>query len=168
MSTVLAADQRCKCSLASEVLGRFGELRLQVTGSSMLPSLWPGDLLLIRRAQLSEITTGELVLFTRQERFFVHRVERALGTCLLTRGDSLAATDAPVGADEFLGRVVFISREGATRTPAVLSPCGRWLAGAASRSTIFCNFLLRLRALFLRIPRVSLFTSMHPEEVCPS
>ena len=60
--------------MAADVLCRSGELRLRVTGASMLPSLWPGDLLLIRRAQLSEIAPEDLVLFSRQQRFFVHRV----------------------------------------------------------------------------------------------
>ena len=38
-----------KCELAAEVLRSSGELRLRVTGSSMLPAVWPGDELTIRR-----------------------------------------------------------------------------------------------------------------------
>jgi hypothetical protein len=116
---------------------------------------------------LSEITEGELVLFTRQERIFVHRVERALGNCLLTRGDALAVADAPVGAGEFLGRVVLISRDRATAPPTVPGLWGNWLARAASHSRGFSNFLLRLRTLFRRGSRVSPCRT-HSEDVCLS
>jgi len=39
-----------KCELAEKTLRRFGQLRCEVTGFSMLPSVWPGDLLLISPA----------------------------------------------------------------------------------------------------------------------
>ena len=35
--------------LDAQVIRQFGELRLKVTGASMLPSVWPGDVLTVRR-----------------------------------------------------------------------------------------------------------------------
>ena len=68
------ADPRSEViqSLAVEVLRRFGEARLRVTGSSMLCAMWPGDLVAVRRQGMGEIRRGHVVLFVR--RFFAHRV----------------------------------------------------------------------------------------------
>ena len=53
------------CGLAEEVVRTFGEVRLRVFGTSMVPSILPGDLVLIQRASLHEISAGEVVLFLR-------------------------------------------------------------------------------------------------------
>jgi len=54
-----------KCELASEVLLWSGKLRLRVTGWSMLPSVWPGDTLLVERIGAEEAREGDIVLFGR-------------------------------------------------------------------------------------------------------
>jgi hypothetical protein len=164
-SAIPARDQPCKCSLASEVLRRFGELRLQVTGASMLPSLWPGDLLLIRSAQFTEVSRGDLVLFFRDNRFFVHRVLDVSGDRLLTQGDGLTTPDPAVGRDELLGRVLFITRDGVTRPPSPLGAAGRLLAFGVCRSTTICNIFLRLQPICRRFLRPPALAGMpHPEE----
>jgi hypothetical protein len=33
------------CELAAEVIRSFGRVRLRATGTSMLPAIWPGDVL---------------------------------------------------------------------------------------------------------------------------
>jgi hypothetical protein len=40
----------------------------------MLPTLWPGDVLEVRRERAAEISPGDLVLFERDGRFIAHRV----------------------------------------------------------------------------------------------
>ena len=62
------------CGLAEEVVRAFGEVRLRVFGTSMAPSILPGDLVLIQRASLDEILPGQVVLFLQRGRLFVHRV----------------------------------------------------------------------------------------------
>jgi signal peptidase I len=108
------------CGLAEEVVRTFGEVRLRVFGTSMVPSILPGDLVSIRQASLNEISPGEVVLFLRKGRLFVHRVVdlRIVATagsagesCLITRGDRLRHSDPPVSGAELLGRVVSIERE---------------------------------------------------------
>jgi len=42
-------DHALKCELAAEVLRSTGTLTLQVTGWSMLPSMFSGDMLTIQR-----------------------------------------------------------------------------------------------------------------------
>ena len=98
----------------------FGEVRLRVFGTSMVPSILPGDLVLIQRAGLHEISPGEVVLFLQKGRLFVHRVVdrkvvatagRPEESCLITRGDRLRHEDPPVSSPELLGRVVSIERD---------------------------------------------------------
>ena len=48
---------------------------------------------------------GDVVLFTRFERLFAHRVISIGAGLLITQGDNLESPDAPVLDSEFLGRV---------------------------------------------------------------
>jgi len=106
VSTTLA------CSMASEVVRTFGKVRLRVFGTSMLPSILPGDLISVQRAGLSGISSGEIVLYSREGRLFAHRVVGRAGSRedprLITRGDRLSHNDPPVSSSELLGRVTSI------------------------------------------------------------
>lgn len=62
------------CELAAEVLRSFGELRFRANGSSMLPAVWPGDMLLVRSQDAAAVVPGDIVLFGRGGRLFAHRV----------------------------------------------------------------------------------------------
>ncbi len=167
-SAIPTGVQVCKCHLATEVLQRFGEIRLRVTGSSMLPALWPGDVLTIQRViEPSEVSPQDLVLFTREDRLFVHRVLTLSPAGLLTGGDSLAAPDPLVSGEELLGRVVSITRRQTVHPPMPLDWKGRLLAAGARRSTTFCNFLLRLRATYQRLLRTPAASLAEPGEVWP-
>jgi signal peptidase I len=114
------ASIEVECGLAEEIVRTFGELRLRVYGTSMVPSILPGDLVFIHRAALADISSGEIVLFQQAGRFFVHRVvdRKAIATtgvheesCLITRGDRLRQNDPPVSSSELLGRLVSIERD---------------------------------------------------------
>ena len=139
-----------KCDLIAEVARRFGEVRLKVTGTSMLPSLWPGDILTVRRQGTAEI--GEVVMFARQGRLVAHRVVgktlRQDRTVLVTRGDRLRKPDPPVYAEELLGRVMAIERHPGGRPRRIVPRLTVW-AGMASwvlcRSEFCTQLLLRLR-----------------------
>jgi hypothetical protein len=92
----------------------------------MLPSIFPGDTLLIERAKDEEISRGDIVLFHRQDRFFVHRVvikpdspdkpqRNGLQTGpqqIVTQGDGIAWPDPPVNESQVLGKISFIVRKG--------------------------------------------------------
>lgn len=108
------SQNQFKHSLAAEVLRSTGWVRLAALGNSMLPALWPGDFVTIQAASLDQIQTGDVVLFARDRRFFIHRALRKVQlrseTRLLTRGDAMPKADAPVAAEELLGKVVFVER----------------------------------------------------------
>jgi hypothetical protein len=103
-----------KCDVAAEILRSFGSLRLRVTGHSMLPSIWPGDTLVVERRSFVRIVPDDIVLYFREGRLFAHRVIRIIDASgnarLITQGDALPKKDAPVSSAELLGRVSEIIR----------------------------------------------------------
>jgi signal peptidase I len=104
------------CGLAEDVIRTFGETRLRVFGTSMVPFILPGDLISVRRSDPVEISNGEIVLYAREGRMFAHRVVGRAGgpddALLITRGDLLRRCDPPVSSSELLGKVISIERGG--------------------------------------------------------
>jgi signal peptidase I len=109
-----------KCELAGEVLRSSGALRLRVTGWSMLPTVMPGDTLVIERISPDAVSEGDIVLFVRDRRFFVHRVvtKGSHDAAILTCGDAMPAVDPPVPGSNLLGRVSLILRNGQRIEPS--------------------------------------------------
>lgn len=101
-----------KCELVADVLRSYGTVRVQVAGWSMFPVVRPGDVLIVDHTGRSEVVPGDIVLFTREQRLFAHRVVANGGSGMLTRGDAMPAPDPPVGESELLGRVSSIVRGG--------------------------------------------------------
>ena len=95
---------------AAEALAAFGQLRLRLTGTSMLPALRPGDVVEFHAFHPSHAATGEIVLFRREGGLVAHRVVGRTGDSLITQGDSLAAPDQVVAHADVLGRGVGLTR----------------------------------------------------------
>ena len=117
--TTLAAHA-LKCELATEVLCSSGQLRLRVTGWSMLPSVWPGDTLMIERTSGDAVSAGDIVLFGRDRRLFAHRVVAKSGAQdvkIITQGDGMPRPDPAVTAADLLGKVSYIVRNGRLLAP---------------------------------------------------
>jgi len=114
MQSLLKAREDPKLGLAAEVLRGHGSVQLKAWGTSMLPSVWPGDLLTIQSVAPEEVVNGDIVLVLRDSRFFVHRlIEMRPGKdcwSWITRGDAMPEDDPPVAALELLGRVAGIRR----------------------------------------------------------
>jgi signal peptidase len=134
----LTAQSPMHLELAADLLERGERLSLRVRGSSMLPSLFPGDVLTFRRCAPAEIVVGDIVLFLREGRCFVHRVAERMAvdgdSRLRTRGDALSACDPPVGETEVLGRLSVIERKGRRLPPPRLGPVRSLLAGLVRHS----------------------------------
>ena len=143
--------------LAEDVIRRFGEVRVRVFGTSMVPSILPGSLISVQRADVSEISSGEIVLYSRGGRFFAHRV--VARTCigeqpaLITRGDRLCYDDPPITSVELLGRVSFIQHgngdgELQVQPVARLGSCKRAIVRILRRSDRATYLYLRLAAFW--------------------
>ena len=112
MEAALACLDLSRNELAAEVVRSAGELRLRVTGSSMLLAIWPGDVLLIRHCNVEAACVGNVVLFARHRRLFAHRVISRSREGLVTQGDANAVPDPCVTESEFLGSVTCMWRRG--------------------------------------------------------
>ena len=117
----------------------------------MLPTLWPGDLITVRSVPPEQVEPGEIVLYMRQNRFFIHRiVSKELTrdkTFLVTRGDCMAEDDPPIERSELLGRVTEVRRADSIFLPSrKLSPFRRLLAWMLCRWDLFQRVGLRLGA----------------------
>jgi Peptidase S24-like len=114
MAPTPEACEDVKLDLAAEILRRGSPVQLKAWGTSMLPSVWPGDLLTIESVAHDEIVPGDIVLVFRDNRFFVHRLVEGRREqdpiSWITRGDAMPGDDPPAVASEFLGRVTGIRR----------------------------------------------------------
>jgi signal peptidase I len=100
------------CELAADVAQSFGEVRLKVTVTSMLPTLWPGDIITVQRRDMAALQLGNVVVYRREGMLVTHRVTHIRGDRLITRGDSIRYNDLPVNQSEIVGQAAFIDRNG--------------------------------------------------------
>ena len=87
--------------------GFAGRVRLQVYGESMLPTVWPGDVVEIGSCSLEDIRPGEILLAQRDGRLYLHRL---IAVCrpsgFLLRGDSMPGSDPVFPSEALLGRML--------------------------------------------------------------
>ena len=80
-----------------------GSVCLRVLGGSMTPWIRSGDLVFIKRYDFERVSAGDVVLFEREGRFFVHRMmgrEQTVRAAqkvvrLITKGDALDGARRP-------------------------------------------------------------------------
>lgn len=112
-------------ALVAEVLDRFGEARLRVTGGSMYPIVRSGDTITVRHCHAGDLHDGDIVLLRDGPRLFAHRLlavrldagdrldrDEHAGRWLTTRGDSHWRCDPVRPASALIGRVVSLTRDG--------------------------------------------------------
>ena len=108
--------EHIKQNLAAEVLRNTGHVQLIAFGYSMLPSLWPGDKLTIEMRPFDQVRRGDVVLYARLGRLFIHRVLRVEENQIVTRGDAMPSADVPLVRGELMGVVTAIRpAEGSSR-----------------------------------------------------
>jgi hypothetical protein len=82
----------------------------------MLPSVWPGERLVVERIQPEQVRIGDLVLVGREGKLCAHRVVGTAGhpenPQWITQGDALPVPDRPVAENELLGRITYLIRAG--------------------------------------------------------
>jgi hypothetical protein len=133
-----------KRNLVADVVRSFGRVRLKVTGTSMLPSVWPGDILIVSQCNAADLSPGQIVLCYRNHELVAHRLVGKRDNCLMTRGDSLLWKDRPFRDDEVLGEVISILRDGrwVDPSPAWWHGAGCWIL---RRSQLSARVLLGLK-----------------------
>jgi signal peptidase I len=135
--------QSACCDLVDEVARRLGRVQLKVAGASMVPVLWPGDLVTVERCDPAELEPDAIIVFRQKEKLVIHRLMRRAGDGFIARGDARPCCDDPVTSAEIIGRVGSIVRDG--RTVSRQHALWQKIAGAALRRSERCT------RLFLRL-----------------
>jgi hypothetical protein len=123
--------EHIKQKLAADVLRTTGRVQLVAFGYSMLPSLWPGDQLTIETRPFEQIRRGDVVLYARLGRLFIHRVLQVEENRMVTRGDAMPSTDVPVGRGELMGIVTAARQADGSSRPVPAGSGWRRLMGLA-------------------------------------
>jgi signal peptidase I len=144
----MSEHRTVKCTLAAEVLRSDGTLRLPVAGRSMFPALRAGDVVVVDRTDFSEVSKGDIVLFTRGQQLCAHRVVTTGPTGLLTQGDTMPVPDGHLKEDDFLGRVSFVVRDGRCMLPRkTLKGAERIIGSIMRRSEMAARVVVRIHSL---------------------
>ncbi|MGA7754320.1 MAG: S26 family signal peptidase [Candidatus Sulfotelmatobacter sp.] len=116
----------------------------------MLPTLWPGDVLMIERINAALLFEGDIVLVDRHRRLFAHRLvaKNFESSGVLTRGDAMRQSDPRVDQEKLLGKVCFILRDGQCIKPRrTLRVSERAVAALVQRSDIAARVVVRIHCL---------------------
>lgn len=131
-----------RSALVAEVLRRQDRRRVrgQICGESMLPALWPGDIVEIESCQLEELRAGEIILAQRDDRLVLHRLVGSGPNGFVLRGDCVRSADPEYPADALLGRLVR-GIAGQRNTPvSAWRAIAQWIGAKLSRAVgiLFC------------------------------
>jgi hypothetical protein len=138
-----------RLELAAEVLQRFSQLRFVAYGTSMLPSIYPGDCLTVTSFGRTPPRCGDIVLCHHDGEFRVHRVARISNEGLyVLRGDALDEDDPAVPRCELLGLVTWVLRRGKSwNLERVMGLPDRLLRSMVRRSSLTSALLLTWHAV---------------------
>jgi signal peptidase I len=137
--------QEACCELVADVARISGQVQLRVVGVSMVPTLWPGDLVFVRHCNPADIQPGSIIVFRQNKNLIVHRMIHWAGQCLIARGDARPCFDDPVGAADLVGEVESVFRNGRP-VSARFSLFNRTIAALMRRSAWWTHFYMRLHS----------------------
>jgi len=133
------------CDLVAEVVHATGSAKLKVTGLSMLPAIWPGDVLTVNRVSPKLLEPDQIVLYRRNGKLTAHRVVQVAHDHILTRGDCVPSLDPPVPFSAMVGQVVAVCRNGRA-AKLQSSPWQRTAAWFLRHSELSIRLLMHFRA----------------------
>ncbi len=88
-------------------LGRT--VRIVASGYSMIPTVWPGELIEIQPVVIEDVKIGDIIAFQRIQHMVVHRVVMIQNlhdeTFITTMGDSNLKADEVINNENFIGKV---------------------------------------------------------------
>ena len=112
------ALDRCKVFLdvTTDILRSGYHVRFRAGGGSMSPTIQPGEAITVEPAAATEIKLKDIVLYQTGRGVIGHRVVRIANRkgerVFLARGDAGQSAGEPVAAEQILGKVVAVEREG--------------------------------------------------------
>jgi hypothetical protein len=120
----------------------------------MLPTIWPGDVLVVARSAGGDLLQGEVAVFTNGTRLVAHRVitdaRKPAYPRIQTQGDAVPVPDAPVSDLSLLGKVSVILRNGKSISPRRhLTAPERAIATLFRQSAIAARLAVRMHDIYL-------------------
>jgi len=107
----LALSKPLKLGLFEDILNDKINLRVKVTGRSMKPFLYGGEILTIKKVPYVSLRKGDLIFFKdRNGSPVLHRIIKKGTNSVQTKGDALMAFDEPIGTNEVLGKVCIVEK----------------------------------------------------------
>ena len=125
--------------LISELLQDGYKVSFRAPGHSMFPTIMANETIIVEPTDPQTVKVGDIILYRTNRHLIAHRIvginessdnsssvrsdhdsqSSVLSTCLffILRGDSTSSCDAPVTADQILGKVVSIERNGGSVDP---------------------------------------------------
>ena len=100
--------------LTTELLSQGATVRFRPSGRSMYPSIREGELITVEPVAARDVQLGDIVLYRSSKGLIAHRVVSSSRDTLVfrLRGDASLSCDQPVAAEQILGRVVQVERNG--------------------------------------------------------
>jgi len=107
--------------LTTELLSQGATVRFRPSGRSMYPSIREGELITVEPVKPRDVKLADIVLYRSERGLIAHRVVGSSPTqssvlsphhSLLLKGDASLCCDQPVAAQQILGRVVRVQRNG--------------------------------------------------------
>jgi len=103
--------------LSTELLGRGKRVRFRAPGRSMYPTIRENEAITVEPVAPQDVKVGDIILYRSEKSVVAHRViriEKGRGNTLrfILREDTWGTLDAPVEADQILGKVVSVERAG--------------------------------------------------------
>jgi signal peptidase I len=101
--------------ISSELLSLGYKVRFRPAGQSMHPTIRDGETVTVEPLAACAVRRGDIILYVTQGRLIAHRVVRLESVeeaRFILRGDAVHCFDAPVGAEQILGRVIAVERAG--------------------------------------------------------
>ncbi len=108
----------------------------------MHPGIRKNDIVIIKRAPIEQINRGDIICFSRNSEFVVHRLVTIENGLFFTKGDRLAQNDIPFTKDRVLGVVIAIERQ--NRTISLQTPFRRIYNKAMVIKNVFLDKGMRL------------------------
>jgi signal peptidase len=105
--------------VSTDLLSQGYGVRFRPGGHSMHPTIRDGEAVTVEPVEPGNVKRGDVVLYRTSSGVIAHRVirierrEDKPGVFHL-RGDASTSRDAPVGAEQILGRVISVERMGRT------------------------------------------------------
>ena len=107
--------------ICTELLRQGYQVKFKAPGHSMYPTICDGDLITVGPIKPADICVGDIILYHHENGVVAHRVINihapqssvpSTQHLFLLRGDSAIKYDDPIRADQILGKVVSIERNG--------------------------------------------------------